>query len=89
MTMFFFVCVMMKLECIFFIDEDATVFRILIHLRRMEFPTSITWTSPFSFSGLLGGIFHFHFNRAFYKQTVETQRFAASALFAYVPQKGR
>ena len=39
----------------------------------MEFPTVINWTSPFPFSGLLGGILHFYsnFNRPFCKQTVE------------------
>ena len=29
---------------------------------------------------VVGWYFYFHFNRAFYKQTVETQRFAASDL---------
>ena len=28
-------------------------------LSQMEFPTSINWTSPLTFSGLLGSIFHF------------------------------
>ena len=29
----------------------------LTHLRRMEFPSIINWTSPFPFKGLLGGLF--------------------------------
>ena len=40
----------------------------------MKFPTLISWTSPFPFYGLFGGIFHFYlnFNRTFFKQTVDT-----------------
>ena len=40
----------------------------------MEFPTTINWTSPFQFKGLLGGIYHFYsnLNRTFYKQLAET-----------------
>ena len=39
----------------------------------MEFPNLIEWTSPFPFTGLLGGIFHFHLNsnKTSCKQTVE------------------
>ena len=37
-------------------------FVCLTQLSRMEFPTLINWTSPFPFSWLLGGIFHFHSN---------------------------
>ena len=64
--------------------QDACILSTLTHLSRMEFPISINWTSPFTFSWLLGGVFHFYsnFNKTFYKQTVET-------LFAYAPQKGR
>ena len=46
----------------------------LTHLSRMEFPALINWNSPFSFWGLLGGIFLVwsNFNRILCKQTVET-----------------
>ena len=51
---------------------------MLTRFSRMEFPTTINWTSPFPFLGLLGGIFRF------IQISIEH-----SALFAYVPQKGR
>ena len=46
----------------------------LTHLSRMEFPTSINWTNPFPFKGLLGCIclLYSNFKRTFFKQTVET-----------------
>ena len=31
----------------------------LTHLSRMELPTTISWTNPFPFKGLYGGILHF------------------------------
>ena len=45
-----------------------------IIMGRMEFPTVINWSSPFSLKMLLGGILHFYsiFNRTFCTQTVET-----------------
>ena len=43
-------------------------FVCLTQLSRMEFPTLINWTSPFLFSGLLGGIFHFHSNLTPFKR---------------------
>ena len=33
----------------------------LTNLSRMELPSLINWTSPFSFQGLLGGILHFYY----------------------------
>ena len=34
----------------------------LTHSSRMEFPVLINWTSPFQFSGVMVGIFHFYSN---------------------------
>ena len=45
----------------------------LTHLRGMEFPILLHWTSPIPFLELMGGIFHFYsnFKRNFWKPTVE------------------
>ena len=53
----------------------------------MEFPILINWTSPFSFEGLLGGIFHFCNNlQASSGDPDQTQRCAASGLgLHYLP----
>ena len=53
----------------------------------MEFPSIINWTSPFPFSGMLGGIFHFssNFDRNLCKQTVETQNAASDLGLHYLP----
>ena len=58
---------------------------------KWDFPPFINWTSPFMFKGLLGGTFPFYSNfmRNFCKQIVESLIRSGSALFAYVPQKGR
>ena len=45
----------------FIVTEYAALSRVdkktLTHLSLMEFPALINWTSPFTFLGLLGGIF--------------------------------
>ena len=34
----------------------TVLYSTLTHLSRMEFPSLVKWTSPFSFKGMLGGI---------------------------------
>ena len=50
------------------------ILNVLTHLRRMEYPTLINWTSPYPFQKVFGSIFHLdsNFNRTFCWQTVET-----------------
>ena len=54
--------------------HEKTLLCQLTHLRQVEFPCVINWTSPFQFKGLMSDIFLFysHFNRTFCKQIVET-----------------
>ena len=42
---------------------------IFTKLSRMEFPTSVNWTSPFPLDGIF--LFYLHFYRTFCKKTVE------------------
>ena len=56
----------------------------LTHFSRMELPALINWNSPFPF---IGGIFFFC--EHYVNKQWQWRPGSGSALFAYVPQKGR
>ena len=65
----------------------------------MEFPIIINWNSPFLFEGMLGGIFFIFIQVVIENYASKQWRpwsgaafcgvWSGSALFAYVPHKGR